>query len=254
MAKVIAIANQKGGVAKTTTAAAMAAGLLRRGYKVLAVDLDAQGNLSDSVGADEQGATTYELMKGSETAVNAIQKTSIYDIIPANLSLASADMEFTQTGREYRLKKALTPVMDIYDYIILDTPPTLGIMTVNAFICCDEVIIPASGVDGVKGITNLYNTIETVRDFGNANLRIAGILLTMYNSRTIIDKNIKELAELIGAPLNIPLFQTAIRASVSVDEAKANRIDIFSYNEKNNVSVDYNDFVDEYLDKVRGDK
>ena len=247
MAKVIAIANQKGGVAKTTTAAAMAAGLFRKGYKVLAIDLDAQGNLSDSVGADEQGITTYDLMKGNANAIDAIQKTSVFDIIPANLALASADMEFTQTGREYRLKKAILPIMDSYDYIILDTPPTLGIMTVNAFIMCDEVIIPASGVDGVKGITNLYNTIETVREFGNENLRIAGVLLTMFNERTIIDQNIKELAALIGEPLNIPLFTTAIRSSVVVDEAKANKVDLFTYSEKNNVTVDYGNFIDEYL-------
>ena len=247
MGKVIAIANQKGGVAKTTTAAAMAAGLFRRGYRVLAVDLDAQGNLSDNAGADEQGITTYELMKGSGKAVDAIQKTSVFDIIPANIALASADMEFTQTGREYKLKKALVPIMDDYDYIILDTPPTLGIMTINAFILCDDVIIPASGIDGVKGITNLYNTIDTVRDFGNEKLWIAGILLTMYKAHTVIDQNIKELATLLGEHLNIPVFQTFIRSSVIVDEAKANKIDLFTYNEKNNVTIDYGNFIDEYL-------
>lgn len=247
MAIIITVANQKGGVAKTTTTGALAAGLVRRGYKVLAVDLDAQGNLSDNIGVDEQTPTTYELMKGTVTIQEAIQKAEMIDIVPANLALASADMEFTQTGREYRLKKALMPVMKDYDYIILDTPPTLGIMTVNAFMASDEVIIPASGLNGVKGIVTLYSTIDTVREFGNPKLKVAGIILTMYNPRAIIDQNIKELAENIGAAKNIRLFKTYIRTSVSVDEATATGKDIFTYNEKNNVAVDYNDFIEEYL-------
>lgn len=247
MAKVITVANQKGGVAKTTTTGALAAGLVRRGYKVLAVDLDAQGNLSDNAGVDEQQSTTYELMKGTATTKEVIQHAEVFDVIPANLALASADMEFTQTGREYRLKKALLPVKGEYDYIILDTPPTLGIMTVNAFMVSDEVIIPASGMNGVKGIVTLNNTIETVREFGNPKLHVAGILLTMYNPRAIIDQNIKELAVEIANKKYIHIFKTYIRNSVSVDEATATGKDIFTYNEKNNVAVDYNSFIDEYL-------
>lgn len=247
MAKIIAIANQKGGVAKTTTAAALTAGLLQRGYKVLAVDLDAQGNLSDSVGADEQAPTVYELLKGVVQVNEVIQQKDIYSIIPSNLSLASADMEFTQTGREYLLKKALSPVIKDYNYIVIDTPPTLGIMTVNAFIAAHEVIIPASGYDGVKGLVNLFQTINIVKEFGNENLKISGILLTMYNPRAVIDQNIKELADKIGLELKTKVFDTYIRKSVIVDEAKAVKKDIFTYNEKNNVSVDYNHFIDEYL-------
>ncbi len=247
MAKVITVANQKGGVAKTTTTGALAAGLVRRGFKVLAVDLDAQGNLSDNVNVNEQQPTTYELMKGTVQIKEAIQKMGVFDIVPANLALASADMEFTQTGREYRLKKALLPIMGEYDYIILDTPPTLGIMTVNAFMVSDEVIIPASGLNGVKGIVTLYSTLNTVKEFGNPNLKVAGILLTRYNPRAIIDQNIKELAENIGAAKGIHIFNTYIRASVSVDEATATGKDIFTYNKKNNVAIDYDSFIDEYL-------
>ena len=247
MAKIVAIANQKGGVAKTTTAGTVAAGLVKRGFKVLAVDIDAQGNLSDSVNIDDQKPTVYELMKGTVQADEVIQHTQIFDIIPASLALASADMEFTQTGREYRLKKALNLILSNYDYIIIDTPPTLGIMTINAFILANDVIIPASGFDAVKGITSLWSTIDTVRDFGNPDLKIAGVLLTMFNPRAIIDQNIKELALQIGRQLNIPVFNTYIRSSVIVDEARANKQDIFTYNGKNNVALDYNAFIDEYL-------
>ena len=247
MAKVITIANQKGGVAKTTTTGALAAGLARRGYKILAVDLDAQGNLSDNVGVNDQKPTTYELMKGTVNVKDVLQKKEFFDIIPANLALASADMEFTQTEREFRLKKALQPVMTDYDYIIIDTPPTLGIMTVNAFMVSDEVIIPASGLNGVRGIVTLNSTIETVKEFGNPKLYIAGILLTMFNPRAIIDQNIKELAKSIGNAKKIRIFDTFIRTSVIVDEATATGKDIFTYNNKNNVAVDYDKFIEEYL-------
>lgn len=247
MAKVITVANQKSGVGKTTTTGALAAGLTRRGYKVLAVDLDAQGNLSNSVGVDEQKSNVYELMKGTVDVRDTIQQGKVFRIIPSDLLLASADMEFTQIGREYKLKKAILPLMKEYDYIIFDTPPTLGIMTVNAFIVSDEVIIPASGFDGIKGITNLYSTINTVRDFGKEKLQIAGILLTMFNPRADIDQNIKELAAALGEHLEIQLFDTFIRSSEVDDEAKANGVDLLTYDAKNNVSIDYDSFIDEYL-------
>ncbi len=249
--KIISIANQKGGVAKTTTASTMAAGLKRRGYKVLAVDLDAQGNLTTNLGAEtEDRATTYDLMKGAASAEEAIQHLSI-DLIPADLALASADMEFCQTGREYKLSRALETIKEQYDYVILDTPPTLGIMTTNAFFASDEIIIPACGYDGVKGIINLYNLVRTVQEYGNKKLKIAGILMTRYNPRTNMEQGIRELAASIAQQIDVPLYKTYIRTSVIVEEAKANLTDIFSYNDKNNVAKDYDQFIDEYL---KGDK
>lgn len=247
MGKVIAIANQKGGVAKTTTASSFAAGLKDRGYKVLVIDLDAQGNLSDSAEADENRPTVYEIMKGSCKAGDAIQQKEPFDLIASKLDLAAADMEFTQTGREYKIKKALATVKESYDYIVLDTPPALGIMTANAFMASDEVIIPVSGIDSLKGINNLFSTIETMREYGNPNLKVAGILLTMYDARTKIDQTIKEVAEQAAGELETKVFSTFIRRSKAVDEAKATSMDIFSYNEKNNVAIDYSSFIDEYL-------
>ncbi len=249
-AKIIAIANQKGGVAKTTTTAAMAAGLKRKGYKVLVIDLDAQGNLTTNIGAETEGlATTYDVMKGTSKAEEAIQHFDVFDILPADLALASADMEFVQTGREHKLKKALAPVVEQYDFVLLDTPPTLGIMTTNAFFAADEVLIPANGFDGVKGIVNLVNSVNTAKEYGNANLKISGILLTRYNPRANIEQGIKELAEAVAHQIESKVFHTFIRNSVMVDEAKANKKDIFSYDGKNNVSKDYLDFIDEFLEE-----
>lgn len=248
MARVIAIANQKGGVAKTTTAVSMAAGLNRKGYKVLAVDLDAQGNLTTNIGARTEGlATTYDVLKGVASASEAIQRFSVFDLLPADLALASADMEFVQTGREYKLKKALNEIIDEYDFILLDTPPTLGIMTTNAFFSADEVIIPACGFDGVKGIINLLTSVNLAREYGNPDLKVRGILLTRYNPRANIERGIRELAEAVAEQIESRVFQTFIRSSVVVDEAKANKLDVYTYDENNNVSKDYQDFLDEFL-------
>ncbi len=247
MAKIIAVANQKGGVAKTTTTSSFAAALYNKKYKVLAVDIDPQGNLTDYFDLDP-AYTAYEIMKDSKNIKKAINKTdNSYDIICSNLELASADMEFTKTGREYRLKKALQEISNQYDFILIDTPPALGILTVNAFIAANEVIIPASGTDGIKGIVNLTTTINTVKEFGNENLKIKGILLTMFNPRTIIDQNIKKLTQSLSLDLNIPLFKTCIRKSVAVDESKITRKNIFDYASDNNVAIDYKNFTDEYL-------
>ncbi|MCL2634800.1 MAG: ParA family protein [Oscillospiraceae bacterium] len=253
MHRVITLSNQKGGVGKTTTAGAMAAGLVKRGYKVLAIDLDAQGNLSDSFGADnETRPTVYEVMKGDVPAIEAVQSIGGCDIIPSNLTLSSADLEFTQTGREYILKKSIQSVLSNYDYIIIDTPPSLGIMTVNAFAVSDEIIIPTdAGVFAANGIMQLWNTYDTVKNFCNQALTVRGILITRFNPRSIINQDIKTLTENIGKDIDVPVFDTFIRISVAVAEAQANKLDIFNYNEKNPVSQDYNSFIDEYLGKER---
>lgn len=247
--KIVAIANQKGGVAKTTTTGALAAGLKRRGFKVLAVDLDPQGNLSDSAGADnEDKSTVYEMLKGDASAAECIQHVDAFDIIPANIMLASAEMEFSMTGREHKLKKGLSPIMENYDYIIIDCPPSLGVLTVNAFTAANEIIIPTTpGIFAASGIMKLFDSVKVVKEYCNRDLKIKGILFTKYNARTTISQDIKDLTETLGENIGAPIFKTFIRSSVMVEEAQANHVDIFTYSSKNNVSEDYNSFIDEYL-------
>ena len=141
---IIAVANQKGGVGKTTTAQALAAGLVGKGYKVLGIDLDPQGNFSTACGVESYNVPTiYEVMKRAATIQEAMQHTKgDYDLVPANIMLAGAEQELSQTGKEHRLKEAVAPVAGDYDFIVIDTPPSLGVLTVNAFTCATDILIP----------------------------------------------------------------------------------------------------------------
>lgn len=246
---IISIANQKGGVGKTTTTGAVISGLAKQGYKVLGIDLDPQGNLSSSLGAEMyKKPTSYELLKQEVTASNAIQKLENYSIIPANIMLAGAEQEIQATGKEYRLKEELEPIKNDYDYIIIDTPPALGILTVNAFTTSDEIIIPATaGIFAVQGIQQLNNTIKNVQKYCNPELKIRGILITRFDVRTNIAKQIKELTEQLSQHIQAPIFKTYIRNGVVVEEAQANSMDIFDYSDNSNVAKDYSDFITEYL-------
>lgn len=249
MAIVIAIANQKGGVGKTTTSQALTAGLAEKGYKTLGVDLDPQGNFSAACGVENYNVpTVYEMMKDEATAEETIQTIGEYDIVPANIMLAGAEQELSHTGKEHRLKEALQPVLDKYDYIIIDTPPSLGVLTVNAFTFANEIIIPTTaGIFATTGINQLANTVKNVQKYCNPNVGIKGILFTRFNPRANISKQIKELTEELGKYISAPIYHTHIRSAIVVEEAQANSEDIFTYSGKSTVAEDYRAFIDEYL-------
>ena len=251
MATVISVSNQKGGVGKTTTACAVASGLKKRGYRVLGVDLDPQGNLGFSVGADtETSATIYDVLKGEVKVQFAIQKTDAMDIIISSILLSGIELEFTKTGREYLLKEALKPIQDMYDYILLDTPPALGILTINAFTASDFIIVPMlSDIFSLQGIAQLYETVERVKKYCNPNIAIAGILLTKYNPRTLLSREIRGTVELIAQDLNIRVFDSCIRSSVAASEAQSVQKSVFDYCPRNNIARDYKKFLDELLAK-----
>lgn len=249
MPQIIVFANQKGGVSKTTTTGAFAAELSRRGYRVLVIDADPQANLSDSVGADTQEINSlYDLLRRDCTVADTIQNLEVFDIIAANIMLSACEQELTATGKEYRLREQIEPILDDYDYIIIDTPPSLGILTINAFTAADTVVIPTTpGIFSASGIQQLYNTIQNTRKYCNPGLTISGVLMTRYNPQANIAKDMRELTTLLSSHIGAPLFKTFIRSSVAVEEAQAKKVDIFSHKERSTVAQDYRAFVDEYL-------
>jgi chromosome partitioning protein len=252
MSKVIAVANQKGGVAKTTTTGALAVGLKRKGFNVLLIDLDPQGNLSDSLGAINYDCPTmYELLKRELNVKTAVQKLAVCDIIPANILLAGAEQEISETGKEHRLRETLEVVSAEYDYIIIDTPPSLGILTVNAFTAANQILVPSTaGIFAAKGIVQLSRTIDNVKKYCNRELSISGILITKYNPRANISKDIKKITEQLSSQINAKVYNTFIRNSVTIEEAQATKTDIFSYAQSSTVAKDYETFVEEFLKGV----
>ena len=248
MARITVVINQKGGVGKTSTAHALGTGLIKKGYKVLIVDTDPQGNISHTMQADTIGKGLYEAMKEEFPAAELIQRTSQGDILPSTLLLTAADMEFVSTGREYILETVLEPVKNNYDYIVIDSPPQLGILTINALVAADDVIIPMTAdIYSLQGLNQLYSTINKVWKFCKKNIVISGLLLTRYSDRTILSRDLKERIETKAGELGSKLYNVIIRESVSIREAQTARQSIFDYAPKSNPALDYMDFIAEYL-------
>lgn len=246
--KCIAVINQKGGVGKSTTAATVAAGLSLKGYKTLSIDLDAQANLTYTAGAKTTGATALGVLTGEAKAENAIQNTDSGDIIAANKALAGADAFIADTGKEYRLKEALEPIRGEYDYIIIDTPPALGILTINALTACDSVIIPAQAdIYSLQGIEQLAETMKPVKKYCNPALKIEGILLTRYSPRSVLSREVAELAEQLAARLGTKVFKATIREAIAVKEAQISQQTLYQYAPKAKVTEDYTALIEELI-------
>lgn len=252
--KTVSVINQKGGVGKSTTAEMLISALSLKGFKVLAIDLDAQGNLSYSLAANLDSPTILEVLTEEISAKNAIKKARA-DVISSNKALAGADAFIADTGKEYRLKEALEKIAKNYDFCIIDTPPALGILTINALTASDSVIIPAQAdIYSLQGIENLEETIKAVKKYCNPNLKIEGILLTRYNPRTILSREVSEMAEKLAEKLETKLFKAKIRDAVAVKEAQISQESLFKYAPKSNVTKDYEGFINEFLGKERSKK
>lgn len=255
--QVIAVTNQKGGVGKSTTALSLAFGLYNRGYKVLMLDTDPQSNTSFTMGIDLLNALTlYDVLKGEKIVQEVIFPVKMgLDIIPGNLSLALADIEITRPGREFVLKEMLESIKENYDYCVIDTPPSLGILTMNALTACESVVIPVQAdVYSLQGTSQLSQTIQTVKRYCNPGLSIAGILITRYNGRAVLSKDITVMLEDIAQTLNTKVFETKIRECISIKEAQAQQTDIFEYAPKSNAAKDYNKLIDEILNEVKSNE
>jgi len=251
MKDIIAITNQKGGVGKSTTALTLGKAFAVKGFKVLFIDLDAQSNLSYTMRAKNTAPsdiTSLDLLIGKVKAAKAIQHTKQGDIIASSPSLALADSVITDTGKEYRLKKALIEIHSRYDYVIIDTPPALGILTVNALTACTGAIIPAQAdVYSLQGISQLYKTISAVKEHCNPSLRIMGILLTRYNSRTIISRDVADMIESTAKQFQSKLYKTKIRECTALKESQIKQTDIFKYAQNSNAAIDYISLADEII-------
>lgn len=251
-AKVYAVINQKGGVGKTTTALALWAKLNATGNKALAIDLDAQCNFTFTARGSTEGLTAFTILTAGNDApaLDAIQHAPAGDIIAGSRALAGADAYITETGKEYRLKEAIAPLLDKYDYIIIDTPPALGILTVNALTACNAAIIPAQAdIYSIQGIAQLMDTIRPVKQYCNPGLTIAGVLLTRYNARTVLAREAAEQLHSLAAQIGTKVFNTPIRESTTVKEAQLKREPICTYSPAAAPDADYTEFLKELTEE-----
>ena len=247
LAKIIAITNQKGGVGKTTTCSALCGGLTKLGKRVLAIDLDPQGNLTFSLGADaDDSFTVYDVMKGNCEIEDAIQQGGVCDVVPSNILLSGLELEMTGVGREYVLREQIMSIADEYDYIILDTPPALSVLTINAYTASDELVIPMlCEILSLQGIAQLKQTIFAVQRYYNKDLTVRGILLNKYNPRFTLTKDVEELAGMIAQQLETQIFNSRISSAVCIAEAPAHGESIVTYAPKSRAVKEYMAFIEE---------
>ena len=248
-AQIITLANQKGGVGKTTTCHVLAYGLAEQGKKVLVIDMDPQCNLTESFALDEDvGNTICQVFRQEKTAVECVYPIMDgIDLLPGSLSMASADMEFSFTGREYILMDALEDIKGSYDSIIIDTPPTLGVITINALAATDQVIVPVKASKySVQGLSQLMRTIALVKKRYNRKLELAGVLITQHEGRSNLRRNIKETLDRLMGAQGVRVFNTVIRSGVAVEEAQYNRSNPLTERPKASVTEDYRAFIREF--------
>ena len=248
MGKIIGVANQKGGVGKTTTAVNLAAALGVLEKKVLLIDADPQANATSGLGIEEVNFSTYNLLEHSADVKDCIQKTSSpnLDLVPSHIDLVAAEIELVDRDkREYMLKKALEEVKSEYDYIIIDCAPSLGLITVNALTAADSVIIPIQcEYFALEGLGKLLNTIKNVQKIHNNDLDIEGLLLTMYDSRLRLSN---QVVEEVNTHFPEMVFETIISRNVRLSEAPSFGESILMYDAESKGAIQYLQLAEEVL-------
>ena len=252
--KIVSISNIKGGVGKTTTAAVLAAGLVEKGYRVLLIDSDPQTNLTMCFLQEQTDelSSLYDIYGDGESIDDVkVPVRDNMDLVIGDFELCNADMQFTKAGRLKMLKKAIKSIGTEYDFIVIDTPPNLGILSLNAFIASNYVLVPMT-VDSfsLKGVRLLKETLGDVKDETEKELPVAGILLTRYNSRTNVSKLLEKSLNSAATLLDTELFKSRIRQAVVLQESQIAKEDLFSYATNAKVTEDYKGFIDEFLERT----
>lgn len=250
MSKVITISNHKGGVGKTTSAINLGAAFSLEGYRVLLIDLDPQANLSQSLGIKPKALapTVYEALRGL-APLEPIEVTKLLHVVPSSIDLAGAEVELAgELAREYILKNLLAEVEARYDFIIIDSPPSLGLLTVNALTACTSVYIPLQAQYlALQGVAKLLEIVAKIQKGLNKELQLGGVFLTQYDSRKVLNRDVLEAVKEYFKGGEV--LEAKIRDNVALAEAPAQGLDIFSYNPKSYGAKDYKALALEILAK-----
>ncbi len=248
-ATIVAVANQKGGVGKTTTAINLGAGLAFQGERVLLVDLDPQGNATSGLGVDRSAIkqSTYDLLVDDVAAEDVIEASSVRDLflVPATIDLAGAEIELVSMfSREHRLENALKTVVDDYDFVLIDSPPSLGLLTINGLTAADEVLIPIQcEYYALEGVGQLIRNIQLVQTSLNPQLDVEGVVLTMYDGRTTLSKQVtREVRDHFGKTA----YKTVIPRTVRLSEAPSHGEPIEAYDRMNRGAIAYRELASEF--------
>ena len=254
MGRVIAVASQKGGVGKTTTVLSLGSCLAQEGQRVLVVDVDPQGSATSGLGVsgNESPKTTYEVLLGDAEARDAVRETALanLDLLPAGQRLSGAEIELvSMIGRESRLKNAIAQIRETYDYVFLDTPPSLGLMTVNALTAADSVLIPLQcEYLALEGLSQLISAIRLIQDHLNPALRIEGVLLTMYDARLNLSQQVADEARKFFSDR---VYRSVIPRNVRLSEAPSFGKPIVLYDPHSSGAESYRELAREVLEHAQ---
>ena len=252
MGRIIAVANQKGGVGKTKTAINLSSCLAAKGQKVLAIDMDPQGNMSSGLGIDKDNVdyTVYDLLIGEATIEQVLHKEAIenLDVIPANIDLSGAEIELLETeNKEYILRDEVLKIRSNYDYVIIDCPPSLSMLTINSMTTADTVLVPIQcEYYALEGLSQLIKTIELVKERLNENLEMEGVVFTMYDARTNLSL---QVVENVKDNLDQTIYKTIIPRNIRLAEAPSHGLPINLYDPRSTGAESYMLLADEVIHK-----